>query len=94
MRFVLATFGTRGETDPFLALAFQLQRRGHEVLLITTEEYESRARAFGIHVHCVPGSFKASLAPIFQRPIQIAGSICVNWQIMSHFRQLHGVVGL
>jgi predicted ATPase len=34
------------------------------------------------------------LTPIFQRPIQIAGSICVNWQIMSHFSQLHGVVGL
>jgi len=61
VRFVLATFGTRGETDPYIALAIELQRRGHEVLLIATEEYESRARAFGIHAHCVPGSIKASL---------------------------------
>ena len=34
------------------------------------------------------------LAPIFHKPIQIAGSIFINWQIISHFRQVHGVVGL
>jgi hypothetical protein len=34
------------------------------------------------------------LTPIFHKPIQIAGSIFINWQIISHFRQVHGVVGL
>ena len=34
------------------------------------------------------------LAPIFHRPIQIVGSIFANWRVMSHFRQVHGAVGL
>ena len=34
------------------------------------------------------------LAPIFHRPIQIAGSIFANWRVMSHFRQVQGAVGL
>jgi hypothetical protein len=38
--------------------------------------------------------FLRRLAPIFLRPIQIAGSIFTNWRIMSHFRQVYGVVGL
>ena len=34
------------------------------------------------------------LTPIFHRPIQIVGSIFANWRVMSHFRQVHGAVGL
>ena len=34
------------------------------------------------------------LAPIFHRPIQIAGSIFANRPIMSHFGQVHGAVCL
>jgi hypothetical protein len=40
------------------------------------------------------GKGPQGLAPIFHKPIQIAGSIFINWQIISHFRQVHGVVGL
>src|SRR5215467_7811079 len=32
------------------------------------------------------------LAPIFHRPIQIAGSIFANWRVMSHFRQVQCAV--
>jgi hypothetical protein len=40
------------------------------------------------------GGVPSQLTPIFHKPIQIAGSIFINWQIISHFRQVHGVVGL
>jgi len=40
------------------------------------------------------GFYWLVLAPIFHRPIQIVGSIFANWRVMSHFRQVHGAVGL
>jgi sterol 3beta-glucosyltransferase len=60
MRFVLAALGTRGDSDPLIALSMQLQCRGHEVVFITHEDHESQARAFGINFHKVDGNLKAS----------------------------------
>ncbi|OBJ55160.1 glycosyltransferase [Mycobacterium asiaticum] len=33
MRFVVATYGTRGDIEPCVAVGLELQRRGHDVLL-------------------------------------------------------------
>ena len=60
MRFVLAALGTRGDSDPLIALSMELQCRGHEVVFITHEDHESQARAFGINFHKVDGNLKAS----------------------------------
>jgi sterol 3beta-glucosyltransferase len=61
MRFALAASGSRGEGDPLIALGMQLQRRGHEVVFIATEDHQSQARAFGINFHKVDGNLRASL---------------------------------
>jgi sterol 3beta-glucosyltransferase len=61
MRVVLAASGSRGEGDPLIALGMQLQRHGHEVLFIASEDHQSQARAFGINFHKVDGNLKASL---------------------------------
>ncbi|MBI2386432.1 MAG: glycosyltransferase [Elusimicrobia bacterium] len=49
-RIVLATFGSYGDLNPFLALALELKRRGHEPVVATAEGYrrdvESRGLSF------------------------------------------------
>jgi hypothetical protein len=62
MRFVLAASGSRGEGDPLIALGMQLQRRGHEVAFIATEDHQSQAHAFGIKFHKVHGNLIDSLS--------------------------------
>jgi sterol 3beta-glucosyltransferase len=61
MRFVLAASGSRGEGDPLIALGVQLQRHGHEVVFIATEDHQSQANTFGVNFHKVDGNLKASL---------------------------------
>ena len=46
---VLAT-GSRGDVQPFLALAVGLSRRGHAVRLVCNEIYADLARAYGLEV--------------------------------------------
>lgn len=43
MKFVLAAYGSRGDTEPCVAVAGELQRRGHEVQLALTVPPEMRA---------------------------------------------------
>ena len=69
MRFALATIGSRGEADPLLALLVQLQRRGHEVLFIATEERHSQARTHGVRTLPVRGDLRASLASAENRDV-------------------------
>lgn len=44
MRALLVTHGTRGDVQPFLALAVALRDRGHEALLAAPESFASAAR--------------------------------------------------
>ena len=52
MRFTLVTFGSEGDTRPFVALGRGLQDAGHEVLLFG--EQSSLARARDCNVPCQP----------------------------------------
>ena len=47
MRIVLATFGSRGDVQPMLALSLALQSAGHHVLLAAPPEKEKWARQLG-----------------------------------------------
>jgi len=47
MKIVLATFGSRGDVQPILALSLALQSAGHHVLLAAPPEKEEWARQLG-----------------------------------------------
>ncbi len=47
MKIVLATFGSRGDVQPMLALSLALQSAGHRVLLAAPPEKEEWARQLG-----------------------------------------------
>lgn len=48
MRALIITFGTRGDVEPYLALAERLQREGHEAILCAPETYRAEAVQSGI----------------------------------------------
>src|SRR5260370_30560296 len=51
MRFFLATEGSRGDVQPFLALALALKARGHEVALAATPAFAGEAERLGVSFH-------------------------------------------
>jgi UDP:flavonoid glycosyltransferase YjiC (YdhE family) len=46
-RIVIASFGSLGDLHPFLALAVELRRRGHTVIVATAPFYEDRITTLG-----------------------------------------------
>ena len=48
MRILFATIGSLGDLHPCLGLAMELQRRGHSVVIASTEAYRSRVLELGI----------------------------------------------
>jgi vancomycin aglycone glucosyltransferase len=48
MRIIVAPFGSRGDFQPLLALSVALQRAGHDVKLLTTQNFGAEAAAFGV----------------------------------------------
>lgn len=47
-RIVLNTFGSFGDLHPFLALAIELQARGHQAVVATAEVYRQKVMAEGV----------------------------------------------
>jgi sterol 3beta-glucosyltransferase len=48
MRILLATLGSRGDVEPFLALALALQRAGHQPTLCASNRYAEWVKGWGI----------------------------------------------
>jgi rhamnosyltransferase subunit B len=48
MRIVLNTFGSFGDIHPYMALALELQRRGHEPVIATMEIYREKIEGAGL----------------------------------------------
>ncbi|MGH3560688.1 MAG: glycosyltransferase, partial [Mycobacterium sp.] len=47
MKFVLASWGTRGEVEPFVAAGRELLRRGHDVRMAVAPELVGFAESAG-----------------------------------------------
>ena len=47
-KIVLNTFGSFGDLHPYLAIAIELARRGHQPLIATSEVYRTKVEAEGI----------------------------------------------
>ncbi|WP_019927523.1 glycosyltransferase [Nocardia sp. BMG111209] len=54
MRITLLTAGTRGDHQPYLALADECRSRGHEVAITATENYAEVVRRAGFQPHIIP----------------------------------------
>jgi vancomycin aglycone glucosyltransferase len=58
MRIVLATFGSRGDVQPFIVLGQALVRAGHEVVLCAPEDFGGFATGQGLSFQALDGSFE------------------------------------
>lgn len=47
-RIVLATFGSLGDLHPYMAVALELQARGHQAVIATSDMYRQKVEAEGI----------------------------------------------
>ncbi len=51
MRITISSHGTRGDVQPYLALAVGLQQAGHQVTLATSYNYTDWIEAYGVRTH-------------------------------------------
>jgi UDP:flavonoid glycosyltransferase YjiC (YdhE family) len=62
LRFLLATYGTRGDVHPMLALGLALVRKGHTVALAGPPEFAGDAHRLNLEYHPMGGNITAFLA--------------------------------
>jgi len=52
-RIVITTHGTLGDLHPYLAIALELQKRGHKPVIATSEYHRRKTEAAGIDFHSI-----------------------------------------
>jgi UDP:flavonoid glycosyltransferase YjiC (YdhE family) len=68
MRFVLATFGSHGDVNPYLTIARALRARGHEVALATHAHYRPLVEGAGFALHAVRPDYDEAWGPAAMHP--------------------------
>jgi len=59
MKVILATYGSRGDVQPLLALALALKDAGHETLLCAPPEHADWVESYGCPFHALGSNIKA-----------------------------------
>jgi rhamnosyltransferase subunit B len=62
-RIVITTFGSTGDLNPFIALAFALRSRGHEVLFAVEGNFQPTVSRLGFPVWLLTGDQEVALGP-------------------------------
>src|SRR5688500_9874104 len=52
-RIVLTTHGTLGDLHPYLAIALELQARGHKPVIATSEYHRRKIEGVGVEFHAI-----------------------------------------
>ena len=82
LRVAIATVGTRGDVQPYVALALALRRRGHSVVVATEARMEAFVRGFGggLEWRCIEGD---SAGLLFQPEAQRALAESNMWRLIA-----------
>ncbi len=71
MKITICTFGTRGDIQPYLALAVGLQQAGHQVTLAAAQNFAEWIRSYGINAYPVRIDTQAGMQePKFKAAMQ------------------------
>jgi rhamnosyltransferase subunit B len=62
-RIVVTTLGTLGDLHPAIAIALELRQRGHDVVFVTHQVYQSKLEALGFEFHPMRPDFTAMNDP-------------------------------
>jgi sterol 3beta-glucosyltransferase len=58
MRYAIITYGSRGDVQPYIALALGLMDRGHEVTLLAPENFKDFAAGYGVSFYPLYGNLE------------------------------------
>lgn len=61
----MLTIGSRGDVQPYIALALRLKRDGHKVVIITHDEFKTWVEGYGI-IHRQAGGDPTALMKLSQ----------------------------
>lgn len=89
MRVAIQTLGTRGDVQPYIALALGLMRRGHEVQVAAPAQFGAMVREHGIAFAPLPAGF-LDLMDTPEGKAAIAGGrgFGAGLNLLKHFRPL------
>lgn len=89
MRIAIQTLGTRGDVQPYVALALGLMREGHSVQLAAPVEYGALPRERGVHFEPLPGEFLALMeTPEGKAAIAGGQGFSAGFKLLKHIRPL------
>lgn len=90
MRFSIHTLGTRGDMQPYLALALGFKARGHDVLIVAPAQFSDMASAEGVPFASLPAEFLAVLdKPEAKAVLGKSGSgFGAGFKLLKHYRHL------
>ncbi|HZH50793.1 MAG TPA: glycosyltransferase [Microvirga sp.] len=89
MRVAIQTLGTRGDVQPYIALALGLMRKGHEVQIAAPVQFDAMVRGRGIPFAPLPAEFLA-LMDTREGKAALAGGrgFRPGLKLLKHFRPL------
>jgi sterol 3beta-glucosyltransferase len=61
MNIGIFTYGTRGDLQPYIALALELKARGHEVSIASTEDFKAFVEDYGIEFQALYGNAESMM---------------------------------
>ena len=81
MKVLIFTLGSRGDVQPYLALAVGLQRAGHRVTLATSPEFTALIESYGVATHPVRFSVQAAMQAPETRAALRSGNIVRQYRL-------------
>ena len=78
MNIGIFTYGSRGDVQPFLALALALKQKGHSVLLGAPENFQQTIQDDGIDYHKIDGDLERLMyEPEIQNLLETGSTIAL-----------------
>ncbi len=77
MHYGIIAIGSRGDVQPFVALALGLMDRGHQVTLMAHENFKAFVEGYKIEFHSLPGSVEEMLYSPKGRKVLRSGNMLV-----------------
>ena len=92
MRFSIHTLGTRGDLQPYLALARGLRQRGHDALVVAPAQFAAMAAEEGIAFAALPGEFLDLLESREVKDVigKSGAGFGAGFKLLKHYRGLMG----
>src|SRR5579862_8827202 len=82
MNIGIFTYGTRGDVQPYIALALGLSERGHNITLAAPENFKELVEGFGLTFHPLYGNVEEKMnSPEGQSVLQTENTI----KLMKYF---------